>query len=80
MTSTGQTILDKCRFSYVFGIQKQWVEINAMFLDYMSSRYGQSAKAYIEDRDAIVAEVDERVLPKFDAEAIMKAHVAGLKH
>ena len=37
-------------------------------------------KITIETEDVIVTEVDESMLPKFDTEANMKAHVSIIKH
>ena len=72
--------LEKCRFIYGPGMQKQWVESISVFLDFVGSRYGQSVKASLEAGELVVTEVDETVLRKFYTEAEMKAHVAWLKH
>ena len=37
--------IDKCHFSYGIGIQKQQVESNSVFMDYVGSKFGQSTKA-----------------------------------
>ena len=60
-------------------MKKQWIEINMMFLDHASRRHDQSTKSTIEAEGVIVTEVDESMLPKFDAEDGMKDHVAALK-
>ena len=77
---TGTASLGKCRFTYSPGMQKQWVESISVFLDFIGSRCGQSAKASLEARELIVAEVDEKCLKKFETEAQEKTHLNGLKH
>ena len=72
--------LEKCRFSYGQGMQKQWVENISVFLDFVGSRCSQSAKASLETGELVVTEVDKKYLKKFDAEDQEKTYLAGLKH
>ena len=80
VTLIGTEGLEKCRFSYGPGMQKQWVESVSLFLDFVGSRCGQSAKASLEAGEMVVTEVDEKYLKKFDAEEEMNAYVSSLKH
>ena len=61
-------------------MQKQWVEINSVFLDFAGSRSGQSTKASIEGGEIVVTEINTSVLPKFETEEAMKCHVDKLKY
>ena len=65
--------LEKCSFSYGPGMQKQCVENISVFLDFVGSRYGQSAKASLEAGELIIIEVDENILKTFDTETEMKS-------
>ena len=60
-------------------MQKQWVEINSVFLDQIGSRFGQSAKVSIEAGELVVSEIDDSILTKFETEENMKDHVKKLK-
>ena len=53
-------------------MQKQWVEINSVFLDFAGSRSGQSTKASIEGGELVVTEINTSVLPKFEREEDVK--------
>ena len=46
-------------------MQKQWVENNAKFLDYVGYRFGKSVRAFLEAGKVVVIEVDSKILPKF---------------
>ena len=78
--TSGVPSLGKCQFSYGAGMKKRWVESNSIFLDYIGGKFGQSVKASLQAGELIITEVDETLLPKFDTEAEMKAHVAALKY
>ena len=75
----GSASLDNHSFSYESGIQKQWVEINSVFLDCVGSLFGQSMKTSIEGDELVVTEIDDSVLPNFETEEAIKLHVAKLK-
>ena len=74
------TSLSKCHFSYVPGMQKQWVENMSVFLDFVGSKYGQSVKASIEVGELIVTEVDESILTKFDTLKEETQHLETLNY
>ena len=59
-------------------MQKQWIESNITFLDYVRSKFGQSSKASLNEGEMVATEVDETMLPIFDTEEIIEAHVTGL--
>ena len=80
VTSTYPVSLAKVRFGYGPGMQKQWVINSAKFLDYISSRFGQSVRASLEVGKVVVTEIDRKILPRFETEVEMKAHVTGLKY
>ena len=46
----------------------------------VGSRFSKNVKASIEAGELVVTEVDDSMLPSFDAEEDMKDHVAALKH
>ena len=46
--STSPVSLEKVRFGYGPGMQKLWAHNSAKFLDYVSSRFGQSVRASLE--------------------------------
>ena len=71
--------LEKCKFSYGTGMQKQWVESSAKFFDYVGARLGKSAKASLEAGEVIVTEVDTNILPMFETKKAMEECIAGLK-
>ena len=75
----GSMKLEKCKFSYDVGMQKQWVESSAKFLDYVGARLGQSAKASLEAGEVIVTEVDTSILPIFETKKAMEEHIESLK-
>ena len=79
VTLTGTASLDKRKLIHGAGVQRWWVESNSKFLDVIGSRYAQSVKASLEAGEVIVTEVDESLLPKFNTDDEMKAHVQGLK-
>ena len=56
---------EKDSFFYGPGMQKNWVVVNQMFLDYVGSKHSQSAKASVVARRLVVTEVDKTVLKKF---------------
>ena len=62
------------------GIQKQWVECKAKFLDYVSSRFGQSAKVSLDTGELIIAEVDKKYLQKFKTKEETEAYVKRLEY
>ena len=80
VTGGASSGVEKVRFIYGQGMQKQWVEGIGLFLDFVGSRHGQSVKASLEAGELVVTEDDEGVLRKFDAEVEMKAYVSTLKH
>ena len=57
--------LEKYYFSYRAGMQKQWIESNSLFLDYVGRNYGQSMRASLQAGKLIVIEVDKSILLKF---------------
>ena len=61
-------------------MQKQWVESASLFMDFVSSRHGQSVKASLEAGELVATEVDKKCLKKFDAEEAEKNYLLGLKH
>ena len=71
--------LSKCRFNYGSGMNKQQTESNNALLDHIGSKFGQSMKTSFEEGETVTTEVDETMLPRFDIEEDMKAHVEGLK-
>ena len=60
-------------------MQKQWIESNSAVLHHIWSKFSQSVKASLEAGEMVMTEVDETLLPRFDAEEDTKAHTAGLK-
>ena len=56
---------EKDSFFYGLGMQKNWVVVNQKFLDYVGSKYGQSAKASISAGKLVVTEIDKTILKKF---------------
>lgn len=72
--------LDKAKFSYGPGMQKEWVENNLEFLKFIAAKYGQSAKASLLASEAVVTEVDEDLIPRFDTEEDERDHLTGLKY
>ena len=58
---------------------KKWIENRGLFLDYVSSKYSQSAKVSLEAGELIINEVDEIYIKKFDTETQIKEYVAVLK-
>ena len=77
---TSGSSLDKCKFIYGQGMQRQWVESITLFMDFVGGRYGQSVKASLEAGEVIVTEVDESLLKKFDKEEDQTAYLKGLKY
>ena len=61
-------------------MQKQWVEINSVFLDYLGNRFGKNVKESIKAGELVVTNIDTSSLPKFETEEDAKEHVAKLKH
>ena len=49
------------------------------FLDYVEGRFCQSMKASTKTGEILVMEVNLSILPKFDIEAEMQAHIDSLK-
>ena len=80
VASAGVPSLEKCRFIYGAGMQKQWVASSTIFLDFVGSRCGQSVKASLEAGELVVTEVDAKYLKKFETEKDEKDYLAGLKH
>ena len=52
--------LAKCRFSCGPSMQKRWIERNYDFLDFVGSKFGQSMKASLKEREMIATEVDSK--------------------
>ena len=71
--------LEKCIFYYGPGMQRQWVESNALFMDYVGNKYGQSTQVSLTKGELVVLEVDKKLLPRFDTKDKRDKHVAGLK-
>ena len=71
---------DKYFFYYGIGMQKQWVDTNKALMNFIASKCGQSVKASIEEGTLVVIEMDDSIMPRFDAEEEEKAYVTGLKH
>ena len=71
--------LEKCIFYYGPGMQRQWVESNTLFLDYVGNKYGQSTQRLLIKGELVVMEVDRKLLPKFETKEERDRHVAGLK-
>ena len=46
----------------------------------MSAKFGQSIKASFLSGEVVVTEVDEDLIPRFDAEEEEKKNLAELKH
>ena len=72
--------LEKCKFVYGQGMQRMWVESNAIFLNWVAAKYGQSVKASLLLGEVLVSEVDEDVIPKFDTKEAEKVYLADLKY
>ena len=51
---------------YGSGMQKQWVDSSALFLDWVGEKCGQITKASLIGGELVVTEVDEDLTPKFD--------------
>ena len=62
ITVTG---LEKIFFYYRLGMQKNWIEANTIFLRYIGSKFGQSMKASLLDRELVVTKVNKGLLRKF---------------
>ena len=72
--------LDKITFFCGKGMQRNWIEMNVKLLDYVGSKYGQSAKVSLEVGEMVVTEVDESLLPKFKTEAEKDEHLKKLEY
>ena len=64
LTSAGLT---KRQFFYRLEMQIYWMEFNTIFLQYVASKFGQSAKATLLAETLVVTEVDSSKLPRFKA-------------
>ena len=60
-------------------MQRQWVESNLFFLDYVDNKYGQSIQISLTKDELVVMKIGKKLLPKFDIKADRDAHVIGLK-
>ena len=76
----GHFSLDKIKFTYGSGMQKQWVESKNNFVDHAGARFGPSAVASIEDEELMTTEVDQSVLPMHTTEETEETYVASLNH
>ena len=61
LTSAGLT---KRNFFYRPGMQNNWIEFNIIFLQYVASKFGQSAKTILLAEALAVTEVDSSKLPR----------------
>ena len=67
MTDKSSKLLDKEKDNFFHGpgMQKNWVIVNQKYLDYIGSKYGQSAKASLIAGKLVVTEIDTSVLKRF---------------
>ena len=61
-------------------MQKQWVDSNELFLKCVGSKFEQSVRVSLLVGEIIVTEVDEDVIPRFDAETEELKYLGSLKH
>ena len=64
-TDLTQAGLTKRNFFYGPGMQNNQMEFNTIFLQYVASKFGQSAKATLLAETLVVTEVDTSKLPRF---------------
>ena len=53
--------LEKCKFFYGLGMQKQQVKSNSLFLKHIGSKFGQSVRTTPIAREIIVIEVNKKI-------------------
>ena len=70
--------LEKCKFHCGQGKQQNWVDNNAVLMDYAGNKFGQSVKVSMLSDKMIVAEVDDKLIPKFKTEYDKKMHAEAL--
>ena len=73
------TNLEKCSFYHSNGMQKQWVESNCVFLNYLGSKFGQIVRVSLVAGKVIETEVDEDLILKLKSPEEKKKHVDGLE-
>ena len=56
--------LTKRNFFYSPGMQNNWMEFNIIILQYITSKFGQSAKTTLFAETLVVTEVDSSKLPR----------------
>ena len=57
-----------------------WAESYDVFLGCVSTKFSQGIKAPLLQGEVVVTEVDEYLIPSFDAEEEEKEHLDGLRH
>ena len=57
--------LEKYKFAYSQGMQKQWVESNGLFLTYMAAKYRQSARVSLLAGKVVITEVDKELVIQY---------------
>ena len=72
--------LDNCSFYHGHGTQKQWVESEHMFLNYVGTKFGQSVRVSLVSGEVIVMELDEDLIPKLKTLEEKKKYFDGLEH
>ena len=71
---------EKLNFHCGQGMQQNWVDNNVVLMDCVGNKFSQSVMVFMLAVKMIVAEADDKLIPKFKTEADKKTHAYGLEH
>lgn len=71
--------LSRCRFIYGPVMQKKWVEIKTILLNFIAAKFGQIVRSSFTAGKVIVTEVDDSILPKFKTKEEKEDHLGNLE-
>ena len=70
--------LENCSFFYGHGMKRTWIENNALILDCVGERSGQSAQASFMAGELVMAEVEKTLAPHIKTEQEKISHLVVL--